>query len=63
MDKKGDLFADSNILNEWKYYLSQLLNVHGTSNVRHIEIHTAKPSVLDPCPLEVETAVAKFEKV
>jgi hypothetical protein len=45
-DKKGDMLADSNILNKWKYYLSQLLNVHGTSNIRHIAIYTAKPLVL-----------------
>jgi hypothetical protein len=28
-DENGDLFADSyNILNRWKYYVPQLLNVH-----------------------------------
>jgi hypothetical protein len=34
-DEKGDLLADSNnILNRWKNYFSQLLNVHRVSNVR-----------------------------
>jgi hypothetical protein len=36
---KGDLLADShNILNRWKNYFSQLLNVHRVSDVRQIEI-------------------------
>jgi hypothetical protein len=34
-DEKGDLLADSNtILNSWKSYFSQLLNVHDVSDVR-----------------------------
>ncbi|PNF35141.1 hypothetical protein B7P43_G09272 [Cryptotermes secundus] len=46
-DENGDLFADShNILNGWKNYFSQLLNVHRVSDVRQIEIHTAELLVL-----------------
>jgi hypothetical protein len=42
-DGNGDLFADSNnIVNRWKSYFSQLLNVYNVSDVRHIEIHTAE---------------------
>jgi hypothetical protein len=34
-DENGDLLADSNIiLNRWKSYFSQLLNVHNVSDVR-----------------------------
>jgi hypothetical protein len=34
----GDLLADSsNIVNRWKSYFSQLLNVHNVSDVRQIE--------------------------
>jgi hypothetical protein len=37
--ENGDLFAYShNILIEWKNYFFQLLNVHGVSDVRQIEI-------------------------
>jgi hypothetical protein len=54
-DENGDLLADShNILNRWKNYFSQLLNVHRASDVRPIEIHTAEPLVLDPSPFEFE---------
>jgi hypothetical protein len=36
--ENGDLLADShNILNRWKKYLSQLLNVHNVSDVRQIK--------------------------
>jgi hypothetical protein len=54
------LLADShNILNRWKNYFSQLLNVHRISDVRQIEIQTAEPLVPDPSSFEVE--IAKFK--
>jgi hypothetical protein len=38
-DENGDLLADSHsILNRWKNYFSQLLNVHNVSDVRQIEV-------------------------
>jgi hypothetical protein len=41
-DENGDLLADShNILNRWKNYFSQLLNMHNVSDVRQIEVHKA----------------------
>jgi hypothetical protein len=41
-DENGGLLADSrNILNRWKNYFSQLLNVHNVSDVGQIEVHTA----------------------
>jgi hypothetical protein len=46
-DENGDLLADShNILNRWKNYFSQLLNVHNVSDVRKIDVHTAEPLVV-----------------
>jgi hypothetical protein len=43
-DENGDLLADSNtILNRWKSYFSQLLNVHDVSDFRQKEMHTAEP--------------------
>jgi hypothetical protein len=51
-DKNGDLLADShNILNRWKNYFSQLLNVHNVSDVRLIEVHMAEPLVPGPSNL------------
>jgi hypothetical protein len=53
-DKNGDLLADSqNILNGWKNYFSQLLNVHNVSDVRQLKVHTAETSVSDPSRHEV----------
>jgi hypothetical protein len=62
-DENGDLLADShNILNRWKNYFSQLLNVHNVSDVRQIEVHTAESLVPGPTHLEVETAIEKLKK-
>jgi hypothetical protein len=37
--ENGDLLAEShNILNRWKNYFFQLLNVHNVSDVRQIEV-------------------------
>jgi hypothetical protein len=62
-DENADLFADShNILNRWKNYFSQVLNVHRESDVKNIEKHTAEPLVTEPSPSEVEVAIAKLNK-
>ena len=62
MDEKGDLVADSrSIVARWRNYFSQMLNVHGVSNVRQAEIHTAKPLVPEPSVLEVELAIEKLK--
>jgi hypothetical protein len=56
----GDFLADSHsILNRWKNYFSQLLNVHNISDVRQIEVHTDEPLVPGPSRLEMEITVAK----
>jgi hypothetical protein len=53
-DEKCDLVADSHsIMARWKNYLSQILNVHGVSDVRQAEIHTAEPLVPETCAFEV----------
>jgi hypothetical protein len=46
----------------WKNYFSWLFNVQRASDVRQIEIYTAKPLVPDPSPLEVEIAIAMLKK-
>jgi hypothetical protein len=62
-DENGDLLADfHNILNRWKNYFAQLLNVHNVSDVRQVEIHTAEPLVPGPSCLEVEIAIAELMK-
>jgi hypothetical protein len=37
-----------NILNRWKHFFSQLLNVNGINDERQTEIHTAEPLVPEP---------------
>jgi hypothetical protein len=62
-DEDGDLHADSyNILNRWKNYYYQLLNVHKVSDVRQIEIHTAEPLVPGRSRFEVEIAIEKLKR-
>jgi hypothetical protein len=61
-DENGDLLAHShNILNRWKNYFSQLLNVHNVSDVKQIEVHMAEPLVPGLSCLEVEIAIAKLK--
>jgi hypothetical protein len=60
-DENGDLLSKShNILNRWKNYFSQLLNLHNVGDVR--QIHTAEILVAGPSSLEVEIAIAKSRK-
>jgi hypothetical protein len=59
--EKGDLIADSHsIMVRCKNCFSQILNVHGVSDVRQAEIHTAKPTVPEPSALEVELAIENY---
>jgi hypothetical protein len=62
-DENGDLLEDFHyVLNRWKNYFSQLLNVHNVSDVRQIEVHKAKPLVSGPSCLGVEIAIGKLKK-
>jgi hypothetical protein len=61
--ENGDLLADSHsILNRWKNYFCQLLNVHGVNNVRQTEIHAAEPLVPELSSPEVEIAIEKLKR-
>jgi len=52
------LFADSHsILARWRNHFSQLLTVHGVSDVRQAEIYTEEPLVPEPSAFEFELAV------
>jgi hypothetical protein len=63
-DENGDLLADfHNILNTWKNYFSQLLNVYNVSDVRQIAVHTAEPLVHGLSRLEVEIAIASWKSI
>jgi hypothetical protein len=62
-DERGDLLAEPNkILNRWKNYFCQLLNVHGAGDVRQTEMHTAEPFVPEPSASEIEVAVGKLKR-
>ena len=49
------------ILARWRIHFSQLFNVHGVSDVRQTEIHTAEPLVTEPRASEVELAIEKLK--
>ena len=59
-----DLVRNSqSILARWRNHFSQLFNVHGVSDVRHTEIHTAEPLVSEPSAFEVELAIEKLKVI
>jgi hypothetical protein len=61
-NENGDLLADPhNLLNRWKNYFSQLLNVRRASDIRQIEIHTAEPLVPDSSPFKSQNCYCKVE--
>jgi hypothetical protein len=62
-DERGDLLLDPHkIMNRWKNYLCQLLNIHGAGGVRQTEMHTAEPFVPEPSASEVEVRVGKLKR-
>jgi hypothetical protein len=45
-DENGNLLADPlYVLNRWKIFSNQILNVHGVHDVRQMVIHMAEPLV------------------
>jgi hypothetical protein len=57
-DENGDLLANSHsILNRWKNYFSQVLNVQGVNDVRQTEVHISESLVPEPSSFEVEIAI------
>jgi hypothetical protein len=59
-DESGDLLADPHkILNSWKNYFCQLLNVHGAGGVRQTEMQAAEPLVSQTSATEFEVATGK----
>ena len=62
-DEKSDLVPDSHsILARWRNHFSQLLNVHGVSDVRQTEICTAEPLVHEPSAFEAEMVTKKLKR-
>jgi hypothetical protein len=48
-DENDNLLADpQSVLNRWKNFLNQVLNVHGVHDVRQKDIHTTEPLVPEP---------------
>jgi hypothetical protein len=61
-NENGNLIADpQNILNRWKNFFKQVLNVHGVHHVRQMDVHTAEPLVPEPSLVEVQIAIGKLK--
>jgi hypothetical protein len=55
-DENGNLLADpQNVLNRWKHFFNQVLNVHGVHDIRQMDI------VPEPSLVEVEIAIRKLK--
>jgi hypothetical protein len=60
--EKGDLIADfHSIIARWRNCFSQILNVHGVSDVRLAQKHTEEPFVSEPSVVEVELSIEKLK--
>jgi hypothetical protein len=62
-DERGNLLADPHkILNRWKNYICQLLNVRGAGGVRQTEMQTAETFVPEYSASEVDAAIGKLKR-
>jgi hypothetical protein len=53
-DKNGNLLAGpQNVLNRWKNFFNQVLNIHGVHDVTQMDINTAEPLVPEPSLVKV----------
>jgi hypothetical protein len=57
-----NLLADpQNVLNRWKNFFYQVLNVHLVQDVRQMDIHMAEPLVPEPSLVKMEIAIGKLK--
>jgi hypothetical protein len=62
-DERGNLLEDPHkILNRWKDYFCQLLNVHVAGDVRQTEMHRTEPFVPEPSTSQVEVPIGKQKR-
>jgi hypothetical protein len=61
-DENGNLLVyPQSVLNRWKHFFNQLLNVHGFDDCGQMDIHMAEPLVPEPGLVEVEIAIGKLK--
>jgi hypothetical protein len=61
-EENGNLLADpQSVLNRWKNFFIQVLNVCGVHDVRQMDIQMAEPLIPEPSHVEVETAIGKLK--
>jgi hypothetical protein len=61
-DENGNLLADpQSVLNRWKNFFNQVLNIHGVHNVRQKDKQKTEPLLPEPSFVEVETAIGKLK--
>jgi hypothetical protein len=51
----------SSVLNRWKNFFNQVLNVLGVHDIRQMDIYMAEPLVPEPSLTEVEIAIGKLK--
>jgi hypothetical protein len=62
-DENSILLKDpQRILNRWKNFFNQVLNVHGFHDVRQMDIYTAKPLLPELSLVEVEIPIGKLKR-
>jgi hypothetical protein len=60
-DENGNLLADpQSVLNRWKNFFHQVLNIQEVHDVRQMDIHTTEPLMPEPSLVEVEIAIGKL---
>jgi hypothetical protein len=61
-DENGNLLADpQSILNRWKNFFNQALNICGVHDVRQKDVHMVEPLVPEPSLIKVEIAIRKLK--
>jgi hypothetical protein len=62
MDKNCNLLADpQKVVNRWKNFFNQVLNIHEVHVVRQMDIHAAEPLLPESNLFEVEIAIGKLK--
>jgi hypothetical protein len=57
------LAKSQNVLNRWKDFFNQVLNIHGVYDVRQMDIHTTEPLVPGPSLVDLKLLLESLKDI
>jgi hypothetical protein len=62
-DENSNMLIDpQSVMNRWRHFFNQVVNMHGVYYIRQMAIHISEQIVPEPSLVEVETTIEKLKR-